>query len=81
MQAFRVSLRHADLLLIDDIHFFSRSQGEKTKQELFLTLDELNHHGKKVVITSDAHPSDITYLEHPFVQRFIGGLVIRLRAA
>lgn len=78
LQAFRVKLRHADLLLIDDIHFLSRGQMVKTKEELFWTIDELSGKGKKVVITSDAHPSDIKYLEERFVQRFTGGLVVRL---
>ena len=78
LQAFRVSLRHADLLLIDDIHFLSRGQLERTKEELFSTFNELQEQGKKVVITSDAHPSDIKYLEERFVQRFTGGLVVAL---
>lgn len=78
LQAFRVKLRHADLLLVDDIHFLSRGQMEKTKDELFSTFNELQERGKKIVITSDAHPSDIKYLEARFVQRFTGGLVVAL---
>jgi chromosomal replication initiator protein len=78
LQAFRVRLRHADLLLIDDIHFLSRGQMERTKEELFSTFNELSERGKKIVITSDAHPSDIKYLEERFVQRFTGGLVVAL---
>ncbi|TVR46730.1 MAG: chromosomal replication initiator protein DnaA [Planctomycetota bacterium] len=78
LEAFRVSIRHADLLLIDDIHFLSRGQAEQTKNEMFSTLNELAGRGKKVVITSDAHPSDIKYLEDRFVQRFTGGLVVML---
>lgn len=78
LQAFRVRLRHADLLLIDDIHFLSRGQMERTKEELFSTFNELQERGKKIVITSDAHPSDIKYLEERFVQRFTGGLVVAL---
>jgi len=78
LQAFRVRLRHADLLLVDDIHFLSRGQMVQTKEELFSTFNELQERGKKVVITSDAHPSDIKYLEERFVQRFTGGLVVML---
>lgn len=78
LQAFRVRLRHADLLLIDDIHFLSRGQMVQTKEELFSTFNELAERGKKVVITSDAHPSDIKYLEDRFIQRFTGGLVVML---
>ncbi len=78
LASLRVRLRHSDLLLIDDIHFLSRGQAQKTKEELFATFNELTENGKKVVFTSDAHPSDIKYLEERFVQRFAGGLVVML---
>ena len=78
LKAFRIRMRHPDLLLIDDIHFLSRGQMIKTKEELFATFNELTEQGKRVVITSDAHPSDIRYLEDRFVQRFAGGLVVAL---
>jgi chromosomal replication initiator protein len=50
----------------------------KTKEELFSTFNQLNEQGKKVVITSDAPPADIKYLEERFIQRFSGGLVVAL---
>jgi chromosomal replication initiator protein len=78
IQAFRVRMRHPDLLLIDDLHFLSRGQMIKTKEELFSTFNQLNEQGKKVVITSDAPPADIKYLEDRFIQRFSGGLVVSL---
>lgn len=78
INAFRVRMRHPDLLLIDDIHWLSKGQKERTKDELFATFDHLANHGKKVVITSDAGPRDIAYLEERFVQRFAGGLVVPL---
>jgi len=78
IQAFRIKMRHPDLLLIDDIHFLSRGTMVKTKEELFATFNELTEQGKRVVITSDAHPSDIKYLEERFVQRFAGGLVVAM---
>jgi chromosomal replication initiator protein len=78
IHAFRVKMRHPDLLVIDDIHFLSRGQMIKTKEELFSTFNQLNEQGKKVVITSDAPPADIKYLEERFIQRFSGGLVVSL---
>ncbi len=78
LNAFRVRMRHPDLLLIDDIHFLSKGQKERTKDELFATFEHLANHGKKVVITSDASPKDIQYLEERFVSRFAGGLVVPL---
>lgn len=76
LQAFRVRMRHPDLLLIDDLHFLSHGQMVRTKEELFATFNQLDEHGKKVVITSDAPPADIKYLEDRFIQRFSGGLVV-----
>ena len=78
LQAFRIKMRHVDLLLLDDLHFLSRGAMEKTKRELFDTFNELSDQGKKVVITSDAAPADIRYLESSFVQRFVGGSVVPL---
>lgn len=78
LEAFRVKMRHPDLLLIDDIHFLSQGQMVRTKDELFATFNELSECGKKVVITSDASPRDIQYLEERFIQRFSGGLVVEI---
>ena len=79
LDAFRVKMRHPDLLLIDDIHFLSQGQMVHTKDELFSTFNELSEHGKKVVITSDASPREIKYLEDRLIQRFAGGLVVALK--
>ncbi len=79
LDAFRVKMRHPDLLLIDDIHFLSQGQMMRTKDELFSTFNELSECGKKVVITSDASPRDIQYLEERFIQRFSGGLVVEMQ--
>ncbi len=78
INAFRVKMRHADLLLIDDIHFLSQGAKPNTTNELFATFNALSEQGRKVVFTSDASPRDIQYLEESFVSRFIGGLVVEL---
>ncbi len=79
INAFRVKMRHADLLLIDDIHFLSQGAKPSTTNELFATFNALSEQGRKVVFTSDASPRDIKYLEDSFVGRFIGGLVVELQ--
>ncbi len=78
LEAFRVKMRHPELLLIDDIHFLSQGQMMRTKDELFATFNELSECGKRVVITSDASPREIQYLEERFIQRFSGGLVVEI---
>lgn len=79
INAFRVKMRHADLLVIDDIHFLSQGAKPSTTNELFATFNALSEQGRKVVFTSDASPRDIKYLEDSFVGRFIGGLVVELQ--
>ncbi len=79
INAFRVKMRHADLLLLDDIHFLSQGAKPNTTNELFATFNALSEQGRKVVFTSDASPRDIKYLEASFVGRFIGGLVVELQ--
>jgi chromosomal replication initiator protein len=79
IQAFRIKMRHPELLLIDDLHFLSQGTMLKTKQELFSTFNELAEQGRQVVFTSDASPRAIKYLEDSFVQRFSGGLVVELQ--
>ena len=79
INAFRVKMRHADLLLLDDIHFLSQGAKPNTTAELFATFNALSEQGRKVVFTSDASPRDIKYLEASFVGRFIGGLVVELQ--
>ena len=38
IQAFRVKMRHVDVLVLDDLHFLSRGVMERTKRELFDTF-------------------------------------------
>lgn len=80
LNAFRIKMRHPDLLIIDDLHFLSKGTKTATINELYATFNHLAENGKKVVFTSDASPKDIRYLEGSFVQRFIGGLVVELHA-
>ncbi|MCK6489969.1 MAG: chromosomal replication initiator protein DnaA [Planctomycetes bacterium] len=79
LHAFRVRMRHPDLLLIDDLHFLSEGTKDRTQKELFATFNEMAEQGKQVVFTSDASPRAIQYLEESFVQRFAGGLVVELQ--
>lgn len=64
--------READLLLVDDIQFFS---GKQQMQEAFFhTFNELITRRSQVVLTSDRPANDITGLEERLVSRFQSGL-------
>ena len=74
---FTTLYRSADVLLIDDIQFFSGK--ESTQEQFFHTFNDLFHSGKQLVLTSDRHPNDIKGLEERLLSRFASGLVADLQ--
>ena len=73
-QEFREMYREIDVLLIDDIQFFSEK--DKTQEEFFNTFNNLFHNQKQIVLTSDRQPKDIANLEERLVSRFEWGLIV-----
>ena len=73
---FKNEYRSLDLLLIDDVHFFSGK--EKTQEEFFYTFNYLIDEQRQVIITSDTLPKDIAGLEARLVSRFGYGLTVAM---
>ncbi len=73
MSSFRNKFRAFDILVIDDIHDLSKR--DQTQEEFFHTFNTLFQSGKQIVLSSDAPPSEIPYLEERLISRFSCGLV------
>ena len=78
MKHFRDKYRNTDLLLIDDIHFLTKT--EKLQEEFFHTFNVLYDAHKQIVMTSDRPVSEIAGLEKRLVSRFEWGMVTELTA-
>lgn len=76
LENFRKKCREVDILLIDDIHFLSKS--EMLKEEFFHTFNSLYNSQKQIVITSNCLPEKITKIEERLISRFNWGLKCRL---
>lgn len=71
---FRSKYRDVDVLLIDDVQFFSGK--ESTQTELFHTFNTLTGIGKQVVISSDQPPQKLEFIEKRLSSRFSQGLIV-----
>ncbi|MBI2596678.1 chromosomal replication initiator protein DnaA [Candidatus Daviesbacteria bacterium] len=77
MADLRSKYRKADILLIDDIQFFSGREG--TQDEFFHTFNELQSKNSQMILTSDRSPHEIEKLEDRLKSRFAGGLMLDIQ--
>jgi chromosomal replication initiator protein len=64
--------RSVDLLIVDDIQFFSGK--EKTQDNFFHTFNTLYQLGKQIVLSSDVPPKELKGLDDRLISRFQCGL-------
>ncbi len=76
MSAFRQTYRNADVLLIDDVHIFSRKAA--TQEELFHTFNTLHLSGRQIILSSHCSPAELQSIEPRLVSRFEWGIVLPL---
>jgi chromosomal replication initiator protein len=71
--AFKEKYRHHDLLIIDDVQFFSAKF--KFQEEFFYVFNALYEANKQIIFSSDRPPKIIPELEERLRSRFEGGML------
>jgi len=65
-----------DLLLIDDIQFFSGKS--RTQEEFFYAFEALLNNKAQVIITSDTYPKEMAGIDDRLISRFDSGLTVAI---
>jgi chromosomal replication initiator protein len=65
-----------DLLLIDDIQFFSGKQ--RTQEEFFYAFEAMVAQKKQIIITSDTYPKEMSGIDSRLTSRFDSGLTVAI---
>jgi chromosomal replication initiator protein len=78
MSSFKEKYRKYDVLIMDDIQFFSGK--EKFQEELFHLFNTLYDNNKQVIFSSDKHPHFITGLEERLKSRMSAGMIVDIPA-
>ncbi|MCC6470472.1 MAG: chromosomal replication initiator protein DnaA [Alphaproteobacteria bacterium] len=74
--AFKEQFRAIDVLMVDDVQFFSGK--DSTQEEFFHTFNALIDQNSQVVISADKSPNDLTGVEERVKSRLAWGLVADL---
>jgi len=75
---FKEKYRKHDVLIMDDIQFFSGKM--KIQEELFHLFNHLYENNKQIIFSSDKHPGLIQDLEDRLKSRFSAGMIVDIPA-
>lgn len=71
---FKEKYRHYDLLIMDDVQFFTKR--EKTQEEVFHLFNSLHDNNKQIIFSSDRAPVAIPDIADRLRGRFLAGMTI-----
>ncbi len=78
MSTFRWVWRNVDVLIVDDIHLFSRKQA--TQEEFFHTFNTLHTAGKQIILSASCLPQQLQHIESRLISRFEWGIVLQVES-
>ena len=73
----RNKLRNADVLMVDDVQFLSKTKA--TQEEFFHTFNSLHDNKKQIIIASDRPPKELPEIEERLRSRFEWGLTVDIQ--
>lgn len=76
LPSFRQRFRSVDVLIVDDIDFLVGKPG--IQEEFLYTLQQLESHGRQIVVAAHSHPRLLTKLSDELRTRFLAGMVCRI---
>lgn len=79
LPSFRRRHREVDLLVIEDVHFLEGKRA--TISELVYTIDAIMNNGGQLAFSAQLPPADLGVLGDELVNRFCGGLLIKMQPA
>ncbi len=77
MQEFRKAYRTCDVLILDDIHIFSRKNA--TQEEFFHTFNALHTMGNQILLSANTAPEHLFAIEPRLISRFEWGITIPMQ--
>ncbi|MDB5387782.1 MAG: chromosomal replication initiator protein DnaA [Planctomycetaceae bacterium] len=78
LPTFRNKFRSIDVLIVDDIDFLDGKRG--IQEEFLFTIQQLESHGRMVVVAAHGHPRLLTKMSDELRTRFLAGMVCRIDA-
>ena len=77
MEQFRKAYRHIDVLIIDNIHIFSRKNA--TQEEFFHTFNTLHNLNCQILLSANVPPCELEDIEPRLISRFEWGISLDLK--